>query len=57
MDKLINKCRRLLALVNTDVVRELMQQDQLGSTPHLDSGGQGSGEDNAHAPVFKIEWL
>ena len=26
MDKLINKCRRLLALVNTDVVRELMQQ-------------------------------
>ena len=23
--------------------------DQLGSTPHLDSGGQGSGEDNAHA--------
>ena len=26
MDKLINKCRRLLALVNTNVVRELMQQ-------------------------------
>ena len=24
--------------------------DQLGSTPHLDSGSQGSGEDNAHAP-------
>ena len=26
MDKLINKCRRLLALVNTEVVRELMKQ-------------------------------
>ena len=26
MDKLINKCRRLLALVNTEVVRELLQQ-------------------------------
>ena len=26
MDKLINKCRRLLALVNTDVVRELIQK-------------------------------